>query len=107
MYASPKNRAQMLFTVWAKPFEERLRVYVGHQTFHEFYDVAIEDVARCLGPEGPRLLTPAEALQFVEQLHSLFAIIDSVEAPPPSPLDDSGPPSDVQETRRESERAAV
>jgi len=72
MYASPKNRTRMLFTVWARSQEARLRVYVGHASFAEFYDALADLTQQYLGPEGYKLLTLDQAQEFARQLRAFF-----------------------------------
>ncbi|HET9956063.1 MAG TPA: endonuclease NucS domain-containing protein [Polyangiaceae bacterium] len=75
MYASPKKRTNMLFTVWARPTDGKLRLSVWHQGFHDFYGFSVEQVAQYLGPEGDRFFTVADAHEFAEKLRALFAAL--------------------------------
>lgn len=77
MYTPPANRNRMLYTVWIQTQDPGLlSIYVGCEAFSEFYPVEPSEVETHLGPEGWRLISEAEAEEFVQGLNQLMDIID-------------------------------
>jgi len=77
MFAPPSNRARALFTIWAKPQGDSLRMWVGNKVFSEFYPISEEAVSTYIGPEGWRVITNQELETFLLGLQSLFHIIQT------------------------------
>lgn len=73
MYTPPANKTRMLFTVWAKPTNKRIKAYVGNTVFTEFYDVSISQVKKAMGPEGWRYFPTNDIDKFLSGLISLMA----------------------------------
>jgi Holliday junction resolvase-like predicted endonuclease len=77
MYAPPSNKTRCLFTVWTHPDEGtgRIGIWVGAETFAQFYPVTEEQVTEELGGNGWLKLEPAAIGGFVEGVNRLFAQI--------------------------------
>lgn len=69
MYTSPRNRAKMIFTIWGNV--NPLRIYIGHESFLEFYGIDSATITEKLGPEGWGELRSEDVEKFVNGLKSL------------------------------------
>ena len=79
MFTPPTNKSRMLFTIWAKSKEGRIKAYVGPSAFAEFYPISDDDVIKFLGPDGWRYMNEVEIDKFVNQLQNMFSIISEHE----------------------------
>jgi len=72
MFAPSANRTRALFTIWATPQKDKMRLWVGGEVFTEFYAVSISSVRALLGAEGHRYMTDQEVEEFLEGLEKLL-----------------------------------
>lgn len=84
MYTSPEYRSQMLFTVWARPDRNLLKMALSLESFTEFFPTSVEEVERHLGPDGYRWMSDTEALHFISGLEALFELMSNRSSPPPT-----------------------
>jgi hypothetical protein len=80
MITPPNNHARMLFTVWGQGKGGKVKIYVGHSPFTEFFAVTKRTVARFLGEDGWRWLDSREIKVFSTGLRELMTRIRSANA---------------------------
>ena len=67
---SSKNRA--LFTVWTKPVNNKLKVYVSAEAIAEFFPISTADAAKIIGFDGIRELNHEAVNKLLPQLKQIF-----------------------------------
>jgi len=72
MFAPSTNRTRALFTIWAVPQKEKIKLWVGGEVFTEFYDVTLSETNARLGAEGWRSMTDHEVEAFLAGLEELL-----------------------------------
>ena len=72
MITPPNNHSRMLFTVWGQGEGGKVKMYVGHAPFAEYFPVAERTVASLLGKEGWRWLDSREINAFLTGLRELM-----------------------------------
>ncbi|MCL4250304.1 MAG: DUF262 domain-containing protein [Anaerolineae bacterium] len=77
MYAPQANKNRALFTVWATPRDDALKVYVATDAFPEFFAVNTDTAYSLLGAPGWRMMTDRDADEFSQALDNLFRPGDS------------------------------
>jgi Holliday junction resolvase-like predicted endonuclease len=76
MITPPSNHTRMLFTVWGQGKGGKVRMYVGHTPFAEYFPVTERTVALFLGEKGWRWLDSREVEVFSTGLQTLMTRID-------------------------------
>ncbi len=76
MITPPNNHTRMLFTIWGEGKDGRVKMFVGHSPFAEYFPVTERIVARFLGEEGWRWLDSREIKVFSTGLRELMTRID-------------------------------
>ncbi|MCC6174731.1 MAG: hypothetical protein IT305_05450 [Chloroflexi bacterium] len=73
MFASPSQKTRALFTIWTEPKGAgMLRMFVSGPTFAALYRLPEDEVTTLLGGVGWRMLSTADAHDFVAGLNRLF-----------------------------------
>jgi endonuclease NucS-like protein len=71
MFTPPSHGSRMLFTVWAKPKQNRIKAYVGVEPFSEFFPLRRAAVVEQIGREGYRSFTKPEFTKFLNAVKRL------------------------------------
>jgi len=77
MYTQPTNKTRMLFTVWVRPTNKGIKMYVGNTVFNEFYGISTSQVKKAIGPEGWRYSYANEIDEFLSGVVSLMTPTES------------------------------
>lgn len=80
MITPPNNHTRMLFTIWGEGKDGKVKMYVGHSPFAEYFPVDERTVARFLGEHGWRWLDGREIKDFSKGLQGLMAWIGTRDA---------------------------
>ena len=72
MYTPSSDGRRCLFTTWTTPVGNGLRVYVESKAFTEFYPITQQQAIETLGEGGYRVMTAADAKEFVGKLDELL-----------------------------------
>jgi hypothetical protein len=103
MITPPKNHTRMLFTIWGEGKDGKVKMYVGHSPFAEYFPVTERTAARFLGKYGWRWLDSREIVVFLTGLRKLMTRID----PPVNSPQPSRTRPDALRVRRDAEKFAA
>jgi TIR domain len=103
MITPPSNHTRMLFTVWGQGKGGKVRLYLGHSPFAEYFPVTERIVGRFLGAEGWHWLDSHEIDVFSSGLRKLMTRID----PPTNSARPSRSRADSPGATRDAEKFAA
>jgi hypothetical protein len=75
MFAPQTNRSRIIFTMWAHPTRDKLRLYVSPEAVAEFFPVSAEEAQSFVGANGWRYFTPDEAKEFAAKVRMPFEFV--------------------------------
>ena len=64
----------MIFTVWAKPANKKLKVYFSAEAMAEFFPISIAEATAIFGVDGFRELDHEAVDKFLSQLKQVFEV---------------------------------
>jgi hypothetical protein len=72
MYTPPSNQTRMLFTVWARPARNKLKMYVSLKSFAEYFPISEEEATTLFGKNGWKEIDRTQVTQFIEAMTKLY-----------------------------------
>ncbi|MGA7732756.1 MAG: endonuclease NucS domain-containing protein [Chloroflexia bacterium] len=78
MYTWPRNRNNMLFTVWTHPKRNGVFIWTALEIFARYYPITKEEAAQFIGPGGGCHMSPSDVDTFIAGLDRLFVHINGV-----------------------------
>ena len=74
MFAPERSKNRMIFTVWAKPANKKLKVYFSAEAMAEFFPISIAEATAIFGVDGFRELDHEAVDKFLSQLKQVFEV---------------------------------
>jgi Holliday junction resolvase-like predicted endonuclease len=79
MITPPNNRTRMLFTVWAKPANNKIKIYFSPKAISEFYPIDEQEIIDQGFKDGYRDLDLINVDSFISKTQKLFDLISKKE----------------------------
>jgi Holliday junction resolvase-like predicted endonuclease len=77
MYTPPFQKNRMLYTVWAQPENESVKLYISPKAISEFYPISEEKATKILGESGYRFLQGEKVDEFNNTIIQLFKYFEN------------------------------
>jgi hypothetical protein len=81
MFTPIQSKNRMIFTVWTKPLEQKLKVYLSPEAISEFYPVSVSDATQAIGPGGSRPVSGEDLTELIQKLNALFSSFQEPSEP--------------------------
>jgi len=73
MFTPMQSKNRMVFTVWTKPLDQKVKVYLSPEALNEFYPVSLSEATAITGPGGYHSLSGDALTSLIQRLSVLFS----------------------------------